>query len=143
MLCPVSEVADMQTRLDLPVETLTKFSSTAGITTWVSSVMVKVGSVGFVGTTVGPRTCQALLYLAHFLYRAAICRTHNVQIREPIYKEKHFCDVQISLGRKSIKKWMPKIDGGLLSCWRQTARKLGSIQERKKPCKNGMFGWRK
>ena len=23
------------------------------------------------------------------------------------------------------------------------ARKLGSIQERKKPCKNGMFGWRK
>ena len=29
-----------------------------------------------------------------------------------------------------------KIDGGLLSCGCQTARKLGSIQERKKPCKN-------
>ena len=28
-------------------------------------------------------------------------------------------------------------DGGLLSCWRQTTRKRGSIQERKKPCKNG------
>ena len=37
---------------------------------------------------------------------------------------------------------MPKIEGGLRSCWRQTARKLGTIQERKKPCKNGMFGWR-
>ena len=35
---------------------------------------------------------------------------------------------------------MPKIDGGLLNCWRQTARKHGSIQE--KPCKNGMLGWK-
>ena len=37
---------------------------------------------------------------------------------------------------------MPKIDGGLRSYWRQTARKLGSIQEWKKPCRNGMLGWR-
>ena len=37
---------------------------------------------------------------------------------------------------------MPKVDGGLLNCWRQIARKYCSIQERKKPCKNGMLGWR-
>ena len=41
------------------------------------------------------------------------------------------------------KGWMPKIDGGLLSCWRQTARKRGSIKERKKPCKNCINGWRR
>ena len=37
---------------------------------------------------------------------------------------------------------MPNIDGGFLNCWRQTARKLGFIQEWKKPCKNGMFCWK-
>ena len=31
----------------------------------------------------------------------------------------------------------------LLSCWRHTERKLGSIQKRKKPCKNVLFCWRK
>ena len=43
---------------------------------------------------------------------------------------------------KRKKEWTLKTDGGLLSCWRQTARKHGSIQERKKPCKSGMLGWR-
>ena len=33
---------------------------------------------------------------------------------------------------------MPKFDGGLLNCWQQTARKHGFIEERKKPCKNGI-----
>ena len=37
---------------------------------------------------------------------------------------------------------MPRIDGGLLNCWRRAARKHGFIQERKKPCKNGMPGWK-
>ena len=37
---------------------------------------------------------------------------------------------------------MPKIDGGLLNCWRQTARKHDYIQQRKQPCKNGLLGWR-
>ena len=34
---------------------------------------------------------------------------------------------------------MLKIDGGRLICSRQTARKRGSIQEKKKPDKNAMF----
>ena len=33
-------------------------------------------------------------------------------------------------------------DGGLLSCWRQTLRKRGSIQKEQKPCKDGTFGWK-
>ena len=42
-----------------------------------------------------------------------------------------------------IKKegWMLATDGGLLSCWRRTARKLGSMQDGKIPCRNGMIGW--
>ena len=40
-------------------------------------------------------------------------------------------------------KIRPKIDGELLNCWRQTARKHGSIQEKKRPCKNCMYGWRR
>ena len=36
---------------------------------------------------------------------------------------------------------MPRTDAGLLSCWRQTARKRGSIQEKKKPCQNAMLDW--
>ena len=35
-----------------------------------------------------------------------------------------------------------RTDGGLLNCWRQTVREYGSIHKRKKPCKNGMLGWR-
>ena len=40
---------------------------------------------------------------------------------------------------RSEGRWMPKIDGVLLICWRQTARKHGSIQERNKACMNGIF----
>ena len=32
-----------------------------------------------------------------------------------------------------------KTDGWLLSCWRQTVRKRGSIQDRKTPCRSGMI----
>ena len=105
MLLPVSEVADMQTRLG-PARRFVDPDFQHSRHDYVGFVreLVKAGSVEFVGTTVGPRTCQALLYLAIFFFdRAAICRTHNVQIREPIYKKMHFCDVQISFGRKSIK----------------------------------------
>ena len=31
--------------------------------------------------------------------------------------------------------------GGLVSCWPGTARKLGSMQDEKIPCKSGTTGW--
>ena len=41
------------------------------------------------------------------------------------------------------KAMAPEADGGLLSCWRQTVRERGSIQDGKIPCRNGMSGKRK
>ena len=38
---------------------------------------------------------------------------------------------------------MPKTDGGLLSCWPQTARKHGSIQERKKTMQKWYARWKR
>ena len=39
---------------------------------------------------------------------------------------------------------MPRIYGGLLSCWPQSARRRGSFQKKKKKiCKNGLICWRK
>ena len=40
-------------------------------------------------------------------------------------------------------KWTPKVDGGLLSFWRQNVRKRGSIQDGKTPCRSGMSGEKK
>ena len=39
---------------------------------------------------------------------------------------------------RSKEEWTLRADGGLLSCWRQTVRKRGSIQDGKTPCWSGM-----
>ena len=36
-------------------------------------------------------------------------------------------------------EWTLKTDGGLLSCWWQTVRKRGSIQDGKTPCRSGVI----
>ena len=68
-------------------------------------------------------------------------REDNLQRRQSMHElstEEEEMGRQQGMNRKE--EWMQKIDGGSLSCWRQTVRKHGSIQEKKKPCKKDMFG---
>ena len=68
MLLPVSDVADMQTRLG-PARRYVDPVFQHSQHDYVGFVreLVKAGSVEFVGTTVGPRTWQAFFLLGPFL----------------------------------------------------------------------------
>ena len=57
-------------------------------------------------------------------------------------KQQQGMKIMKDLTKKSDQKeeWTAEADGGLLSCWRQTVRKRGSIQDGKTLCRSGMIG---
>ena len=76
---------------------------------------------------------------------ASVKSMHEGSTEQEEMRRQQRMKVMKDMSRKIDQKegWMPRTDGRLLNCWRQTAKRRGSIQKKKKKiCKNGSIGWK-